>query len=130
MEIRCLFLLKTLHHNVGFVPRWISVVSPFQLLHPLVPERSLSFRQLHRFVCMVLMHGIHFILHGTQPIAVLGVPHCFFKAFWVPLIRSTIFALLPNMSDPGFPSPVPPSILHSNPIRGLDQSRCPILLLH
>ena len=46
VEIHSFLRLETLHHDPAFIPWWISAISRFQLVHPLILEHLLSFWQL------------------------------------------------------------------------------------
>ena len=93
----------------------------------LVPERPLSFQQLRQFVCVVLMQGIHLVLHDTQTTYGSGCPSLLPRSFPAPphrleahalhprIYRGT-FSLLKGIFFCGFLPPVLLSVSHPHPI--------------
>ena len=54
-------------------------------------------RQLCQFICVVLIQGIHLILHGSQPLMAMGVPLCIREAFRFPLIGQQYMLFIRNL---------------------------------
>ena len=87
VEIHTLLLPETFHDDSSFVSWWIPPFSLLQFVYPLVPKCSFPFRQLGQFIRLVLLQGIHFLLHGTLPLSSLP------QSFLAPPHRLTIRVL-------------------------------------
>ena len=87
IKVYALFTLEPIHHNVGFIFGWTIIFSRFQFVNPtFVSKCLLSRKQLYQLIGVVLMQGIHLILHGTIPLLDVCIRHNFFKAFQLPFI--------------------------------------------